>query len=87
MKCPYCKKDIGSPFFLGPFQGWIPSAFIICPECMGKIAYTFSGKKVAMFCVPAAFICWLASVYLGNSVFLIFPLLVLLPAKSLEKWY
>jgi len=86
MKCPHCKQTIGSPFLLGPFQG-IPSAFITCPKCMGKITYSFSGKKVAAYSVPTAFVCWVASRYLGDAIFLVFPLLILLPAKSPQKWY
>jgi len=87
MKCPYCKKDINIPFSISLFMVGVVSAFALCPKCMGKITYTFSGKKVIFFSIPAAFICSLASLYLGESAFLIFPLLILLPAMSLEKWY
>jgi hypothetical protein len=54
---------------------------------MGKITYSFSGKKVAAYSVPTAFVCWVASRYLGDAIFLVFPLLILLPAKSPQKWY
>ena len=87
MRCPHCQIDIGIAFAISPFGGGMVSTFAMCPKCTGKITYMFSGKKVAMFSVPAAFVCWLASRYLGDSAFLIFPVLILLPAMSLEKWY
>lgn len=57
-----------------------------CPKCSGKITYGFSGKTAAAVAVPAALVCWWAYPLLGESVVLIFPIIILLPAMSLEKW-
>jgi hypothetical protein len=84
MKCPHCNTEIGLPSFhgdVGTIRAWG-----YCPECNGKITYHFSGKRIAWMTIPAALACWFAFPTLGDSVVLVFPLLVLLPAISLGKY-
>lgn len=89
MKCPYCSSRVPWPHLRGGDSpgGAFDQIWGKCPSCGEKITYAFSGKTVAALLLPAAVVCWVISGYIGETAFLVFPLLVLIPAMRLDKWY
>lgn len=42
---------------------------------------------MAAAAIPAALVCWMASTVIGETAILLFPILILVPAMRLDKWY
>lgn len=89
MRCPHCRSRVLWPNAVerGLRNGLFNEVAVRCPSCAEKVTYAFSGKVVAALFIPAAAACWVASTFIGDAVFLLFPLLVIVPAMRLEKWY
>jgi len=87
MKCPHCEFQVKWPHIRdGDYQGSV-SVWGRCPSCSGKITYSFSGEKMCAYAIPMALICWLASMAIGDVSYVFFPVMVLIPAMRLEKYY